>query len=302
MVASSRTAWPHRTQPLKRSEKNADFFPGSSLRSPDASAQSWIFHFGNSLPHARYRNQCRGAQLDRRNFDSPISAGCAPGPYVRIERDHARPGGISPDFRIPNSSITKRVPRSLSRSSLIRSPGTTLSVGDRAERASGAIVSANYFDALGVKPDSRARLQAGGRSRSQRASSDGDRLSDLEGSLRRRSEHHRPNAISQRGSAHDHRRRAGKISRHLHRIFLQFLGADLDAGDVRHTGYKLEDRSCALDRRLRISQTWRNASAGGRRASRNFATAGKGLSGNKSRSRPLARRRCGERRSIRRAT
>jgi predicted permease len=30
--------------------------------------------------------------------------------------------------------------------------GTTLSIGDRAERASGAIVSANYFDALGVKP------------------------------------------------------------------------------------------------------------------------------------------------------
>jgi predicted permease len=30
--------------------------------------------------------------------------------------------------------------------------GTTLSVGDRAERASGAIVSANYFDSLGVKP------------------------------------------------------------------------------------------------------------------------------------------------------
>jgi macrolide transport system ATP-binding/permease protein len=30
--------------------------------------------------------------------------------------------------------------------------GTTLSVGDRAERASGAIVSVNYFDALGVRP------------------------------------------------------------------------------------------------------------------------------------------------------
>src|SRR5437773_5130230 len=30
--------------------------------------------------------------------------------------------------------------------------GTTLSVGDRAERASGAIVSADYFDALGVQP------------------------------------------------------------------------------------------------------------------------------------------------------
>src|SRR5947207_5296278 len=33
-----------------------------------------------------------------------------------------------------------------------RITGTTLSVGDRAERASGAIVSANYFDALGIKP------------------------------------------------------------------------------------------------------------------------------------------------------
>src|SRR4029453_13153136 len=30
--------------------------------------------------------------------------------------------------------------------------GTSLSVGDRAERAAGGIVSANYFDALGVKP------------------------------------------------------------------------------------------------------------------------------------------------------
>jgi predicted permease len=30
--------------------------------------------------------------------------------------------------------------------------GTSLSVGDRAERASGGIVSANYFDALGVRP------------------------------------------------------------------------------------------------------------------------------------------------------
>src|SRR5256885_11160602 len=33
-----------------------------------------------------------------------------------------------------------------------RITGTTLSVGDRAERASGGIVSANYFDALGIQP------------------------------------------------------------------------------------------------------------------------------------------------------
>src|SRR6266852_1788085 len=30
--------------------------------------------------------------------------------------------------------------------------GTTLSIGDRAERTTGSIVSANYFDALGVRP------------------------------------------------------------------------------------------------------------------------------------------------------
>src|SRR5437868_7460624 len=30
--------------------------------------------------------------------------------------------------------------------------GTTLSIGDRAERATGSIVSANYFDAIGVPP------------------------------------------------------------------------------------------------------------------------------------------------------
>ena len=30
--------------------------------------------------------------------------------------------------------------------------GTTLSIGDRAQRVSGSVVSANYFDALGVKP------------------------------------------------------------------------------------------------------------------------------------------------------
>ena len=30
--------------------------------------------------------------------------------------------------------------------------GTTLSIGDRADRTTGSIVSANYFDALGVRP------------------------------------------------------------------------------------------------------------------------------------------------------
>jgi macrolide transport system ATP-binding/permease protein len=45
--------------------------------------------------------------------------------------------------------------------------GTTLSVGDRAERASGSIVSANYFDALGVHPSLGRGFEPGEDSGSQ---------------------------------------------------------------------------------------------------------------------------------------
>jgi predicted permease len=39
--------------------------------------------------------------------------------------------------------------------------GTTLSIGDRAERATGSVVSANYFEALGIKPMLGRGFQAG---------------------------------------------------------------------------------------------------------------------------------------------
>jgi predicted permease len=39
--------------------------------------------------------------------------------------------------------------------------GTTLNLGDRAERASGSMVSANYFDALGVRPTIGRGFEAG---------------------------------------------------------------------------------------------------------------------------------------------
>src|SRR5256714_7571016 len=60
----------------------------------------------------------------------------------------AEKGGLSyPDFVDLQKNST------LFESFIIdRIVGTTLSVGDRAERASGGLVSANYFDALGVQP------------------------------------------------------------------------------------------------------------------------------------------------------
>jgi len=60
----------------------------------------------------------------------------------------AEKGGLSyPDFVDLEKNST------LFESFIIdRITGTTLSVGDRAERATGGLVSANYFDALGVQP------------------------------------------------------------------------------------------------------------------------------------------------------
>ena len=74
--------------------------------------------------------------------------------------------------------------------------GTTLSVGDRAERASGGIVSANYFDALGVRPIlGRGFRQEEGKGRNAHpVTVIGYRT--WKDRYNWRSEHHRPDAIS----------------------------------------------------------------------------------------------------------
>ncbi len=52
--------------------------------------------------------------------------------------------------------------------------GTTLSIGDRAERTIGSIVSANYFDAIGVHPILGRGFEPGEDSGKECASRDGD--------------------------------------------------------------------------------------------------------------------------------
>ena len=47
---------------------------------------------------------------------------------------------------------------------------TTLSIGDRAERAIGGLVTPNYFEALGVRPIPGSRVHAGRRRGTQRSS------------------------------------------------------------------------------------------------------------------------------------
>lgn len=66
---------------------------------------------------------------------------------VGTERGGSRTGVSWPDFLDLERSCTQC-------ESLIadKITGTTLSIGDRAERAAGSVVSANYFDALGIHP------------------------------------------------------------------------------------------------------------------------------------------------------
>src|SRR5712664_2627524 len=96
--------------------------------------------------------------------------------------------------------------------------GTTLSLGDRAERTIGSIVSANYFDAIGVHPILRARVRARRRRGKQCPSRDRDQLSAIARPLQRRSRDYWEDAAPERRRAHDCWCRARGISRDLRRL------------------------------------------------------------------------------------
>src|SRR5712664_1549111 len=96
--------------------------------------------------------------------------------------------------------------------------GTTLSLGDRAERTIGSVVSANYFDAIGVHPILRARVRARRRRGKQCPSRDRDQLSAIARPLQRRSRDYWEDAAPERRRAHDCWCRARGISRDLRRL------------------------------------------------------------------------------------
>ena len=61
-----------------------------SFRRANAFADAGLFDFSDSLFNTRHRHKRRGLELDRRNFDSAVSARRAPGPNVRARRHNAR--------------------------------------------------------------------------------------------------------------------------------------------------------------------------------------------------------------------
>ena len=68
------------------------------------------------------------------------------------DRDKAGPAGDSIDISTPDFVDLRNNSTLFDWFIVDRITGSTLNVGDRAERATGSIVSANYFDAIGVRP------------------------------------------------------------------------------------------------------------------------------------------------------
>src|SRR6059058_3327874 len=151
-VKSSRTAWPHKQSTFKRSEPKMQTFlqdlrfglrmlrrsPGFSVLAilclilgigTNAAVLSWIEGI-LIRPYPLVAHQDRMFALNATTRGQQGFTGLSYPEFLDYKKNST----------LFESFIVDRI------------TGTTLSVGDRAERASGAIVSANYFDALGVKP------------------------------------------------------------------------------------------------------------------------------------------------------
>jgi len=71
---------------------------------------------------------------------------------AETDRGVAGPAGNSSDLSWPDFLDFQKNCTLFDAFLVDRIMGTTLSIGDRAERTTGSIVSANYFHALGVRP------------------------------------------------------------------------------------------------------------------------------------------------------
>ena len=128
--------------------------------------------------------------------------------------------------------------------------GTTLSIGDRAERATGSLVSANYFDAIGVRPMLGRGFEPGddsGRNAHPVTVISyqmwQDRFSGDPAIIGQ-------NAGARRAAAHHRRRRAEGLLRDLRRLRVSVLGAGVDAVSVRRRRGQAGGSWCAVDRRV----------------------------------------------------
>ncbi len=119
---------------------------------PHAAAQPGLFAAGDPVPHARHRRQRRRLQLDRRHPAASVSARRRPGPAVRRHRHESRRARQHRRVvaRLARSAAQQHAGRGVHRAK--RSPGPRSASATAPSARSGSMVSANYFDAIGVRP------------------------------------------------------------------------------------------------------------------------------------------------------
>ncbi len=126
--------------------------------------------------------------------------------------------------------------------------GTTLSIGERAERTLGKHRFRELFRRHRRAPHPRPRIFARRRCRQQRASGNGDQLPALAGPLQRRSADHRQNAAPQRRNTHHRRRRAARFLRNFRRLGHAVLGSGLHGRNLRKRRIQTRGSQRAMDR------------------------------------------------------
>ena len=163
--------------------------------------------------------------------------------------------------------------------------------GDAPERLFGELVTANYFDTLGLRPvkgrfflpeeDRTPSTHAGRRARARR----------LAAALRRRARHRRPHHLDQSRAVHRDRHRARRLQRHRRRLRPGPLDArDDDRTGRRHAAAHLAARSRgARVSRRRPAPARRDARSGHREPAGARRDTRARLSGRQSRPRPRHR-------------
>ena len=110
-----------------------------------------LFCPGDSLLDLGNWRQCGSLQLDRGNLIPSVPGGSHQERLLAARRNGARRTRGTP-LSWPDFLDLQRSSTLFDAFFVSKITGTTLSIGDRAERTTGSIVSANYFDAIGVHP------------------------------------------------------------------------------------------------------------------------------------------------------
>ena len=205
--------------------------------------QPRIFHPRNSLPDPGHWRERRSLQLGRGNLISSVPGGRSSGAACSLWQERREEKAERPKFPGRTSSILQRNCTLCDALFVSKITGSTLSIGDHAEVTTGSIVSANYFDAIGVRPILGRGFEPG-----EDIGSNAHPVVVISYDLWQKRFRGDPQIIGkmQRLNNVPHTIigvAPERILWNLRGLGDEFLGPGLDGGNFESGGYKLEDRS-----------------------------------------------------------